>query len=78
MTITEKNRQYSAIREPILRENVWQIICELNFNTTLTLTQSTLKFKNIEAHQVVVISNNGKIPYFGHVTCQSLEAVLKS
>ena len=76
MTITEKNRQYSAIREPILRENVWQIICELNFNTTLT--QSTLKVKNIEAHQVVVISNNGKIPYFGHVTCQSLEAVLKS
>ena len=76
MTITEKNRQYSAIRDPILRENVWQIICELNFNTTLT--QSTLKVKNIEAHQVVVISNNGKIPYFGHVTCQSLEAVLKS
>jgi len=76
MTITEKNRQYSAIREPILRENVWQIICELNFNTTLT--QSTLKVKNIEAHQVVVISNNGKIPYFGHVTCQSLETVLNS
>ena len=76
MTITEKNRQYSAIREPILRDNVWQIICELNFNTTLT--QSTLKVKNIEAHQVVVISNNGKIPYFGHVTCQSLETVLNS